>query len=232
MRGARETGAWYRPRADWCSHATIPGDAEISELSVRALCSNRHLTENLPVGQGGAGDRAGGDGQDRTSARDSRSVREAYDSFKMGVPVLGNLVRMFVLTKFLRVFAALYRGGFSMGSALEVAGASCGNAVLWKAASHAVGQVERGGLVSDALRASGFFPSMAIDMFRTGETTGNLDDMLNKMADYYEAEARTKTHQAALIFSIIVFLIVALLVALSVINFYMSYAGATTGGGE
>jgi type II secretory pathway component PulF len=151
-------------------------------------------------------------------------VREAYDTIKTTLPGLGNIVKMFVMAKFMRVYAALYRAGFSMSSTLEIAGESCGNVLMRNAARRAIPLVERGGLVSEALARSGFMPPMAVDMFRTGETTGGMDQMLSKMADYYEAEAKLKSHQLALIFSAAVFLTVAFLVGMAVIRFWSGYA--------
>ncbi|HZO88940.1 MAG TPA: type II secretion system F family protein [Chthonomonadaceae bacterium] len=162
-----------------------------------------------------------------------KGVRETYDTFKMSLPVLGNLVRQFAVAKFARTFAALYRGGFSMGASLQIAGDACGNAVLRNAAHKAIAAADRGELISGALSASGIFPRMTIDLFRTGETSGNLDEMLDKAADFHEQEARTKSHQAAIAFGVIVFLAVALMVARAIVGFYSGYAaGVSAAGGE
>ena len=75
---------------------------------------------------------------------------------------------------------------------------------------------------------------MAIDMFRTGETAGRLDEMLDKVADFYEAEGKLKTKVAAMIFGTAVFLLVAILVAVQVIGFWTGYGASVSGaaGGE
>lgn len=154
-------------------------------------------------------------------------IRESLDAFKMAIPVLGKLVSMFAIAKFMRTYAALYRGGFGMPACLEISGDASGNAVVRRAGHVASRHAERGGLASDALRAAGFFPPMAIDMFRTGETTGSLDMMLDKVADYYESEGKLKSHQWALIFSMGLFLLVAVLVGFQVVSFYMAGNAAT-----
>ncbi len=163
-------------------------------------------------------------------------VREWYDRLKMAIPGLGKLVRQFAMAKFGRTFAALYRAGFGMGTALRIAGDACGNGVIRNAAHRAIPTAERGGLVSDSLKETDAFTPLSLDMFRTGETTGNLDDMLEKMADFNEKEARTKSHMVAVAFGVGVFLIVAILVGRAIISQYMGYAngisGATGGGGE
>ena len=160
----------------------------------------------------------------------SRSAREAYDHFKVSVPVTGGIVRSFVAARFVRTLAALYRGGFAMGTAVRVAGDSCGNAVACAAAYRAGLSAEQGGLISDALARSGFFPKLTIDMMRTGELTGNLDATMDKVAEYYEAEGRSATHKVATIFAIIVFLLVALLVLMALMRFYGGMAAGYAAG--
>ncbi len=155
-------------------------------------------------------------------------VREGYDSFKMAIPVIGNISRMFATAKFARTYAALYHGGFAASTALEIAGDASGNAVMRRAAINAIPEVEKGGLVSVGLARSSAFPPMALDMLRTGETTGALDQMLDSVADYYEAEGKQKAHQGAMIFGVVVFLIVAVIVGNAIIHLYMGMAQQST----
>jgi type II secretory pathway component PulF len=150
-------------------------------------------------------------------------VREKYDTIKMAIPGLGGLVRMFAMAKFLRTFAALFRAGFSIPASLEIAGDACGNGVIGATAKRAIPRVERGEFLSDVLSSYGVFPPIAYNMMRTGETSGNLDAMLGKTADFFEDEAKTKSHQTAIAFGVLVFLLVALLVGRAIIGQYMSY---------
>lgn len=153
-----------------------------------------------------------------------KGVREGYDTIKSGIPILGGIIRMFALAKFTRTFAALYKGGFSMSTTLQISGEACGNVLFRNMANQAIPHVERGGLVSDMLKRSWVIPALATNMFRTGETTGGMDEMLDKIADFYEAEARVKARQLALVFSVVVLLLVGTLVGLAVIRFYSGYS--------
>jgi type II secretory pathway component PulF len=168
----------------------------------------------------------------RLSLFNSVSFREGYDSVKTSIPVLGNLVRMFATAKFCRTFAALYRGGFPIGSALQVAGNASGNFVLRRAAYRAAAAADRGEMVGDSMRSSGFFNPMTVDMFRTGETSGSLDLMVEKIAEYYESEGQMKAHQAAMILGVTVFLLVTILVAIQVISQYGGLATSEMKAGE
>ena len=161
----------------------------------------------------------------------SVAFRERYDTFKTSIPVLGNLIRMFATAKFCRTFAALYRGGFPMGSALQVAGNASGNFVLRRAAYRAAAAANRGEMVGDSMHKSGFFNAMTVDMFRTGETSGSLDLMVDKIAEYYESEGQMKAHQAAIILGVVVFLLVAILVGIQVISQYGGLANREMGAG-
>ena len=69
---------------------------------------------------------------------------------------------------------------------------------------------------------------MTLDMLRTGEMTGNLDLMLNKSAQHYEEEGKLKSHQIAMIFSLGVLLIVAVLIGIQVIAFYSGYGAGVS----
>ena len=155
-------------------------------------------------------------------------VREGYDMFKIRLPAVGNIVKMFALARFARAFAALYRGGFTIPRALDIAGRASGNAVIEKVARDAVRVAEHGGLVSEQIRRTGIFPPMIMDMFQTGEATGNLDTMMDKSADFFESEAKVKSHQAALIFGVFIFLCVAIMVGFSVISGYTGLAHQST----
>ena len=161
-----------------------------------------------------------------------KGVRESYDTVKTGIPGIGGLVKTFATARFLRTQASLYGSGFSMSSSMQIAGDSAGNVLLRNAAHSAAVAAERGERASDALARSGFFHSVALNMFRTGEEAGNLDDMLLKASEFYEAEGRMKIRQTAVIFSVTVFLIVALLVGAAIIRFYSGYAsGISSAGG-
>ncbi len=159
-------------------------------------------------------------------------VREAYDTVKTIIPGLGTIIKGFALARFMRMFAALYRTGFTMSSALNIAGEAAGNVLLRNSARRAVVHAERGGLISDELQKSGFFPGIALNMIRSGETTGNLDELLTKSAEYFEDESKVKSRQLAVIFSVVVLLLVGILVLFAMIKFYGGYASNISSAGK
>jgi len=151
-------------------------------------------------------------------------VRNTYDEVKIKLPVIGKIVRYFAIGKFARTYAALSKAGFPTSSALQIAGDASGNVTIARAGHHAALRAEQGFLPSQALAETRRFTSMAIDMLRTAETSGSVDEMMDKVADYHEQEAKSATYVVAMIFSVGVFLIVALIVGASVIGQYQGYA--------
>ncbi len=155
-------------------------------------------------------------------------VREGVDSLKISLPVVGKVTQYLATARFARNYAALSRSGFTAASALPIAGEASGNAVMRNVALRAVPATERGSLVSTELARSTVFPHMAIDMLRTGETSGSMDQMMDKVADFHEAEGKSKAFQFAMIFGVAVFLLLAVIVGFSIIQQWMGMGAAST----
>jgi len=155
---------------------------------------------------------------------------------KLAIPVIGPLIRKMTAARFARSFAALYGAGVPIASALGMSGEASGNHLLEQRSRVMVPALERGVPLSRAMDASGFFPPMFIGMISTGESTGNLDQMLDKAADFYEEEARHATTQLVVILGVVLLIVAAILVAIKMISFYSGlFSGifnAAGGGGE
>ncbi len=155
----------------------------------------------------------------------SEGARVGYERFKMGIPGLGDVVRKFALAKFGRAFGAMYAGGLPLNAAIRVGGNASGSRIIARATRRAMLATERGAPLSQAFRETGVFPPIVLDMLHTGEQTGNVDAMMQKVAEYLEGDAETKAHQYSHIFSAAVYLIVAIMVGMAVIRFYQNFYG-------
>ncbi|HEU4751608.1 MAG TPA: type II secretion system F family protein, partial [Armatimonadota bacterium] len=142
----------------------------------------------------------------------SSGGRTFYDQVKLAVPIIGTVVRKLAAARFARTLAALYGAGVPIASALAVAGESCGHYVLEQSIARSVAAVEHGTPVAQVLEATHFFPPMFTGMVRTGETSGNLDTMLDKAADFYDHEASHATTQLVVILGVVLLICVAILV--------------------
>ena len=155
-------------------------------------------------------------------------LREAYDSLKLMVPGIGGLVRQLAMARFSRAMAALYAAGVSLPRAIAVAALAADNYYLTKRLRGAIREVEHGQSISEAFRRTGVMPPLVLDMLQTGESTGNVDSMMDKVAEYYEQETDVKSGQAVVVLSVGVYLLIALWIASMIIGFWQGYAG---GGG-
>jgi type II secretory pathway component PulF len=153
----------------------------------------------------------------------SDSAREAYEQLKFSLPGLGPTARQFALAKFGRAFSALYAAGLPIGTAVSVAGTASGSRIVARATARAVEAAERGATLSSAFRETGAFPPIVLDMLHTGEQTGNVDAMMQKVAEYLEGEASSRAHLASNLFAVGVSLAVAILIGAAVIRFYMGF---------
>ncbi len=155
-------------------------------------------------------------------------VREAYDSLKLMVPGIGGLVRQLAMARFSRALAALFSAGVPLQRAISISALAADNAYLTKRLRTAVTAVEHGQSLSSAFRQTGVMPPLVLDMLSTGESTGSVDAMMDKVAEYYEQETDVKSHQAVIALSVGVYLLIALWIASMIIGFWQGYA---SGGG-
>ncbi len=110
------------------------------------------------------------------------------DKIMLRVPVLGNLVRKSSVARFTRTLSTLLASGVSILEALEITAKTAGNLVVAKAINKSVLAIAEGDTITGPLKASGVFPPMVTQMIGVGEKTGGLDEMLNKIADFYDEE--------------------------------------------
>ncbi|MCP4685066.1 MAG: type II secretion system F family protein [bacterium] len=103
-------------------------------------------------------------------------------------PVLGNLVRKSSVARFTRTLSTLLSSGVSILDALEITAKTAGNLVVANAINKSVLAIAEGDTITGPLKATKVFPPMVIQMIGVGEKTGGLDEMLNKIADFYDEE--------------------------------------------
>ena len=110
------------------------------------------------------------------------------DGFFLKMPLFGDLSQKSATARFCRTFGSLSRSGVPILTALEIVRDTSGNQVVANAINAAQVEIQGGGMISLALEEHDVFPVMAIQMIAIGEETGELDQMLMKVADFYEDE--------------------------------------------
>ncbi len=114
--------------------------------------------------------------------------RLAVDRFLLRAPIFGPLVRKISIARFTRTLSALLGGGVPIIDALRITAKTAGNRVVENSVMAARERVMAGQTLGERLKDSGVFPPMVVQMVIVGEQTGALDNMLAKVADYYEDE--------------------------------------------
>ena len=118
----------------------------------------------------------------------SEQGRPKWDAFRLRVPVFGGLVRKTALARFSRTLAALTRSGVGILESLEIVADTAGNEVVSVAVRDTQQAVKRGDTLARPLEQHEVFPPMVVQMIAVGEETGALDEMLDKIADFYDQE--------------------------------------------
>lgn len=119
----------------------------------------------------------------------SLKARRLFDGFLLKMWLIGTLLLKTVVARFCRTLATLTAGGLPILDGLEITAKASGNIVVEEAILDARKSVSEGQLLAEPLSTRPkIFPPMVVQMISVGEQTGNLDDMLNKIADFYEDE--------------------------------------------
>jgi type IV pilus assembly protein PilC len=114
--------------------------------------------------------------------------REIFDGALLRIPVIGGVLRKIVVARFTRTLGTLLSSGVPILDSLEICAKTSGNKVVENAIMYARAKISEGKDLASPLAESRVFPSMVVQMIGVGEQTGAMDQMLQKIADFYEDE--------------------------------------------
>jgi type IV pilus assembly protein PilC len=114
--------------------------------------------------------------------------REIFDGFILKVPVIGSVLRKVIVARFTRTLGTLLSSGVPILDALEICAKTSGNKVVQNSIMYARSRISEGQDLATPLAQTKVFPSMVVQMIGVGEQTGAMDQMLQKIADFYEDE--------------------------------------------
>jgi type IV pilus assembly protein PilC len=117
--------------------------------------------------------------------------RHTVDRIVLKMPILGMIMRKIAVARFCRTLSTLLSSGVPILDGLEITAKTSGNAIIEDAIMVTRSSIERGETISGPLGQTAVFPPMVVQMINVGETTGALDTMLSKIADFYEEEVDT-----------------------------------------
>lgn len=151
----------------------------------------------------------------------SKKGRQQFDQIVVRLPVFGDFVVKSAMAKFSRTLSTLLAAGVSIMEALQIAASTSGNSILESALMKSRSAVAKGKLLSVPLSQEPFIPHMVVQMIAVGEQTGALDEMLNKVADFYEDEVDVAVSSITSLMEPLMIVVLGGIVAFFVIAMYL-----------
>ena len=149
------------------------------------------------------------------------SGRLNIDKLKLNAPLIGNLLRKSAVSRFTRTLGTLLSSGVSILDALEITAKTAGNKVIQNAIRKSVLSIAEGETITQPLKESGVFPPMVTQMISVGEKTGGLDEMLQKIADFYDEEVDAAVSALTSIIEPLIILAMGLVIGAIMIAMYL-----------
>jgi type IV pilus assembly protein PilC len=147
--------------------------------------------------------------------------RLQWDHFKIRIPRIGDVVQKIALARWSRTFAGMVASGVPILQAIEISGETAGNAVINEAMGEVYASVKRGGSLAGPMAAHAIFPPMVEHMVSVGEESGQLETMLAKIADFYEAEVDARIKSLTALIEPLMIIFVGGVVGFIVISMYL-----------
>lgn len=143
------------------------------------------------------------------------------DNILLKMPIVGSLLRKIAVARFTRTLGTLITSGVPILEGLSITARTSGNAVLEQALLRVRKAIEEGRTIIDPLKESGVFPNMVTQMIGVGEATGAMDNMLQKIADFYEDEVDSATKDLLTLLEPLMIAFLGVAVGGIVISLYM-----------
>ncbi len=147
--------------------------------------------------------------------------RHQWDRFKLRIPRIGDVVQKVALARWSRTFSGMIASGVPILQAIEISGETAGNTVITQAMDDVYASVKRGGSIAQPIAEHEVFPPMVEHMISVGEESGQLETMLGKIADFYEAEVDAKIKSLTALIEPLMICVVGGVVGFIVISMYL-----------
>ena len=147
--------------------------------------------------------------------------RLLIDKIKLKAPLLGSLLRKTAISRFTRTLGTLISSGVSILDALEITAKTAGNRVIQDAIRRSVVSIAEGETITHPLKETGVFPPMVTQMISVGEKTGGLDEMLQKIADFYDEEVDAAVAALTSIIEPVIIVVMGLVIGGILIAMYL-----------
>jgi type IV pilus assembly protein PilC len=159
------------------------------------------------------------------------SGRETIDTIAIQIPIFGTLIQRSAIARFTRTMSTMLSAGVSIIDTLEICSNVVGNAVVEKAIIRCKAAISEGKSMTQPLSQEVYIPAMVVQMIGVGETTGNLDTMLSKIADFYDEEVDAAVGALTSLMEPLMMVVLGGIIAVIVVAMYLpifQMAGAAT----
>ncbi len=153
--------------------------------------------------------------------RQKLAFRQRVEPLFLKLPVFGQLIRKIALARFSRNLASLTRAGVPILQSLDIVGKASGNIVIENAVAEVRDSVRTGNSIARPLSQHPIFPPMVVQMIAVGEDTGEVDAMLDKVADFYDDEVEATTEALTSLIEPIMIAVLGGIIGFMVIGLYM-----------
>ncbi|ABI73611.1 type II secretion system F family protein [Shewanella frigidimarina] len=157
----------------------------------------------------------------RRTHRNSQSFRDRIDQMVLKIPVIGDILHKASMSRFARTLSTTFAAGVPLIDGLESAAGASGNYVYRKALLKVRQEVMSGMQMNVAMRTTGLFPDMLIQMVMIGEESGGLDEMLNKVANIYEMQVDDAVDGLSSLIEPIMMVVIGTLVGGLIVGMYL-----------
>lgn len=153
--------------------------------------------------------------------RRSKPFRDAQDRALLKAPIVGQIVYEAAVARYARTLSTTFAAGVPLVQALDSVAGAAGNVVFYNAVNQIKQDVSAGTQLNFAMRTTNVFPTLAVQMAGIGEESGNLDGMLEKVADYYEAEVDNKVDNLTTLLEPMIMSVLGVLIGGLIIAMYL-----------
>ncbi|WP_104200484.1 type II secretion system F family protein [Cryobacterium sp. Y29] len=151
----------------------------------------------------------------------SLAVRRVVDPFKLKLPVFGLLLTKLAIARFSRNFATMIGAGVPILHSLKIVGETSGNYVIESALGKVQESVSQGRSIATPLALEPIFPAMVTQMIAVGEDAGALEQMLTKVADFYDQEVQSTTEQLTALIEPLMIAVIGVIIGGMVVALYL-----------
>jgi type IV pilus assembly protein PilC len=143
------------------------------------------------------------------------------DKYSLRIPIVGDILKKAAIARFARTLSITFAAGLPLFDALRLVEGATGNVLFAEATAQIREVISTGQVMQHAMVNTALFPNMVIQMVAIGEESGNLESMLGKVADYYEAEVDSKVDNLSTLIEPIIICVLGVLVGGLVVAMYL-----------